>query len=183
MEHISKRAQIDARNKNANNMDKSEASISRKVSEENSSVLEEFDLLRMSSDESDRVGNSVDLANEDKINVENQCEESSSSKFAVGKGFAARVIDLNAVAGCASMHVPGVGVKQFHFSNLFDGISTQSIVYSSCASDSIVAALNGFNSCILCYGQTGKYKDCIDFLIYDLKLCYFLIFFSLSRVV
>ena len=60
MEHISKRAQIDARNKNANNMDKNEASISRKVSEENSSVLEEFDLLRMSSDESDRVGNSVD---------------------------------------------------------------------------------------------------------------------------
>ena len=160
-------------------MDKNDISISRKVSEENSSVLEEFDLLRMSSDESDRVGSSVDLSNEDKNNMENHSEEGLSSKFAVGKGFAARVIDLNAAAGCASMHVPGVGVKQFHFSNLFDGISTQSIVYSSCASDSIVAALNGFNSCILCYGQTGKDKDCIDFLlvIANLQLYYFLISF------
>ena len=160
-------------------MDKNDISISRKVSEENSSVLEEFDLLRMSSDESDRVGSSVDLSNEDRNNMENHSEEGLSSKFAVGKGFAARVIDLNAAAGCSSMHVPGVGVKQFHFSNLFDGTSTQSVVYSSCASDSIVAALNGFNSCILCYGQTGKDKDCIDFLlvIANLQLYYFLISF------
>lgn len=122
----------------------------------------------MSTDDTDLLGNSIEVVNEisNILSTDNLHEESLSSKFAVGKGFAARVIDLNISAGCASMHVPGVGVKQFHFSNLYDGISSQSAVYSTSANDSIVAALNGFNSCILCYGQTGKLKPLSNLCVF-----------------
>lgn len=78
-------------------------------------------------------------------------------------GDTARVIDVNEDKGCVSMHVPGMGVRPFHFSNLYDGHASQQTVFDTSASDSITAALNGFNACVLCYGQTGSGKTHTSF--------------------
>ena len=52
------------------------------------------------------------------------------------------------------MHVPGMGVRPFFFSSLYDGQASQQIVFDNSACDAVLAALNGFNACVLLYGQT-----------------------------
>lgn len=101
--------------------------------------------------------NNVNLEeNENNKENEEQNSNNPNSKFASSKGNTARVIDVNEKAGCVSMHIPGSGVRPFNFNNLYDGLTTQKKVYENSANDSVIAALNGYNSCILCYGQTGK---------------------------
>jgi hypothetical protein len=51
-----------------------------------------------------------------------------------------------------------MGVRNFQFAQLHDGMAPQNTIYNGSASDSVVAALNGYNSCVLCYGQTGSGK-------------------------
>ena len=64
-----------------------------------------------------------------------------------------KVLDTKAV-----MYVPGLGVKSFVFNRVFNGEANQFNVYEEAAHRPIIAALNGFNACIICYGQTGSGK-------------------------
>jgi len=57
-----------------------------------------------------------------------------------------------------AMLQPGVGVRPFIFSRVFDDKASQADVYGSAARGAVTAALNGFNACVLCYGQTGSGK-------------------------
>jgi hypothetical protein len=60
---------------------------------------------------------------------ENETDENianyTKGKFSSMIGKTARVISVDEKNGCASMHVPGMGVRPFHFSNLFDGAASQ----------------------------------------------------------
>ena len=56
------------------------------------------------------------------------------------------------------MFYPGVGLRPFEFSRVFDGAETQAAVYESTARVAVAAALNGLNACLLLYGQTGSGK-------------------------
>ena len=56
------------------------------------------------------------------------------------------------------LFVPGLGIRPFHFSGVYNPQCEQRDVYESTARDSVLAALNGFNACLLCYGQTGSGK-------------------------
>ena len=79
----------------------------------------------------------------------------SSSRFSKnGTHESARVIDVNENKGCASMHVPGMGVRPCFFSSLYDGDASQQKVFDNSACDAVSAALTGFNACVLHYGQT-----------------------------
>jgi len=70
----------------------------------------------------------------------------------------ARILDTNRDKSCVTMHVPGSGVRPFHFNNVFIDKTNQQTVYDDSARDLVTAALNGMNSCLLCYGQTGSGK-------------------------
>ena len=70
----------------------------------------------------------------------------------------ARVLDVNEDKSAVSMHVPGIGVRSFDFTNVFDGHTSQSNLYEKGVRQSITHLLNGFNACALCYGQTGSGK-------------------------
>ena len=56
------------------------------------------------------------------------------------------------------MFVPGAGVRPFHFARVFSPEATQVAVYADAAKGSVLAALNGYNACLMCYGQTGSGK-------------------------
>ena len=58
----------------------------------------------------------------------------------------------------AVMFVPGAGVRPFHFARVFPPEATQCAVYADAARSSVLAALNGYNACVMCYGQTGSGK-------------------------
>mmetsp|Transcript_25467 Transcript_25467/g.42490 ORF Transcript_25467/g.42490 Transcript_25467/m.42490 type:complete len:864 (+) Transcript_25467:35-2626(+) len=70
----------------------------------------------------------------------------------------AGIVDVNEQTATVSMHVPGSGVRPFQFSNVHKGDATQQQVYDKSAQDAIATVLNGFNACIMCYGQTGAGK-------------------------
>eukprot|EP00933_Yihiella_yeosuensis_P071061 TRINITY_DN79256_c0_g1_i1.p1 TRINITY_DN79256_c0_g1~~TRINITY_DN79256_c0_g1_i1.p1 ORF type:complete len:581 (+),score=128.20 TRINITY_DN79256_c0_g1_i1:3-1745(+) len=57
-----------------------------------------------------------------------------------------------------AMYQPGVGVRPYVFARVFDDNCRQEDVYDQACRGSVCAALNGFNSCMLCYGQTGAGK-------------------------
>ena len=157
LNHISKRAKIDANSKNSTLQDNNEDDAEDAAFEDDGNNFLEANVtadLLVENTIRDDVQDDVHGSFENKENN----DSNFNSKFSTPKNATARVIDLNEKVGCASLHVPGTGVKQFHFSNLYDGESSQSSVYSNSACDSVVAALNGYNSCILCYGQTGKYS-------------------------
>ena len=68
----------------------------------------------------------------------------------------AGIVEVNDRTSCVTMHVPGAGVRPFHYAAVHTGEATQQQVYRRSAQDAVAAALNGFNACIMCYGQTGK---------------------------
>jgi kinesin family protein 5 len=70
----------------------------------------------------------------------------------------ARILDTSREKACVTMHVPGSGVRPFHFNNVFIDKTNQQTIYNDSARDLVTAALNGMNSCLLCYGQTGSGK-------------------------
>lgn len=156
LDHIAKRAQIDASNRF--NSYPSEGDF--RYDESN---VAQLDLETVELTESTVQGledTNIDEDSERSLEVAqdraDRAHENSSDRFSSSKGTTARVIDINAQAGCLTMHIAGMGVRPFHFSNLYDGNASQSSVYYSSSSDSVAAALNGYNSCVLCYGQTGK---------------------------
>jgi len=67
----------------------------------------------------------------------------------------AGIVEVNDRTSCVTMHVPGAGVRPFHYAAVHKGDATQQQVYSKSAQDAVAAALNGLNACIMCYGQTG----------------------------
>jgi hypothetical protein len=81
---------------------------------------------------------------------------SVSSSFAGGGGASAKVLAVMATR--AVMFVPGAGVRPFHFAHVFAPEATQDAVYADAARGSVLAALNGYNACLMCYGQTGSGK-------------------------
>ena len=73
-------------------------------------------------------------------------------------GEAARIIDVSETKSCVTMHLPTAGIRPFNFSTCHGASTSQERCYNGSARDMVVAALNGFNSSILCYGQTGSGK-------------------------
>ena len=67
----------------------------------------------------------------------------------------AKVVDLNEEKGVVNMYANGVGIKAFHFAHVFGADTSQTKVYNNSLKDSVVACLNGYNTALLCYGQTG----------------------------
>ena len=55
-------------------------------------------------------------------------------------------------------YIPGIGLRPFHFADVFYDSCDQQHIYDRVAENSVIATLNGFNSCLLCYGQTGSGK-------------------------
>jgi Kinesin motor domain len=156
LDHIAKRAQIDASNRfhsypSEGDIRYDESNVAQ-IDIENIELTESTvqGLEDMEIDED--FERSLDPAQE----RADRTHQNSSDRFSFTKHTTARVIDINAKAGCLTMHIAGMGVRPFHFSNLYDGDASQSSVYYSSSSDSVAAALNGYNSCVLCYGQTGK---------------------------
>lgn len=54
------------------------------------------------------------------------------------------------------MYVPGMGVRPFSFSRVLGGDVGQAACYDACAQPAVCAVLNGWNACVLAYGQTGR---------------------------
>ena len=69
-----------------------------------------------------------------------------------------RVIAVDNKHSVCALYVPGIGLRPFHFANVFSDTNDQQYIYHRVAEYSVVATLNGFNSCLLCYGQTGSGK-------------------------
>lgn len=67
-----------------------------------------------------------------------------------------RVVDISKSKANVTMNLPGSGVKTFQFQKTFDDESNQTQVYNECSEEMIVSMLNGYNACVLCYGQTGE---------------------------
>ena len=63
---------------------------------------------------------------------------------------------LSVQQGKAVMYVPGQGFRPFHFGAVFGEDSGQEAVWRHSAHDAVIGALNGFNACLICYGQTGS---------------------------
>jgi len=81
-----------------------------------------------------------------------------AGSFADDDGAAGRAKVLAVTPTRAVMFVPGAGVRPFHFAHVFSPKATQDAVYANAARGSVLAALNGYNACLMCYGQTGSGK-------------------------
>lgn len=53
---------------------------------------------------------------------------------------------------------PGVGLRPFSFTRVFDASSSQREVYEGCARRAVADLVNGESGCVLVYGQTGAGK-------------------------
>jgi len=70
----------------------------------------------------------------------------------------ARIVDVSAERKSVTMHIPGTGIRPFHFNKVFPGSTRQKQVYEESVQNLVAQTLNGFNTCLLCYGQTGSGK-------------------------
>ena len=155
LDHVAKRAQIDASNRF--NSYPSDSDIRYDDSDGGQVDAEDADITESTVQDPHDIDVDEDLERSLELarSRSDRSQEKSSDRVLSSRSATARVIDVNGKAGCLTMHVAGMGVRPFHFSNLYDGDASQSSVYYSSASDSVAAALNGYNSCVLCYGQTG----------------------------
>ena len=67
-----------------------------------------------------------------------------------------RVLEINTSQKVVSVCEPGAGVRPYHFGQVYDGRSSQAAVFEETGRAAVHASLNGINSTLLCYGQTGK---------------------------
>ena len=74
----------------------------------------------------------------------------------------AKVLDISSSNSCISMNVPGSGVRPFYFARVFEEKCKQQEVYERAARDLVGSCLNGFNSCLLCYGQVPIISPCLS---------------------
>lgn len=84
--------------------------------------------------------------------------EQMAEDFNRKKSEKAGIVNIDGKTSCVSMHVPGSGVRPYHFRCVHEGSASQTSVYTSSGQDAVASVLNGFNSCIMCYGQTGSGK-------------------------
>jgi hypothetical protein len=82
-----------------------------------------------------------------------------SSKSKQQKAEMPRIVDIEEQKHYVSMHVPGSGVRPFHFTQVFGQSKNQIEVYDATMKESVNAVLNGSNACVMCYGQTGEFKS------------------------
>lgn len=78
------------------------------------------------------------------------------SRWGKVKNDTARIIDVSGSNACVTMNVPGTGVRPFYFNKVFPSQERQVSIYNKYARDIVVAAVNGQNGCLLCYGQTSS---------------------------
>jgi hypothetical protein len=74
------------------------------------------------------------------------------------KGEVARLVEVSEGQGFVSMHIPGSGIRAFHFTKVHSSEANQEKIYENSIRESVSSVLNGCNACILCYGQTGSGK-------------------------
>jgi uncharacterized protein YchJ len=79
------------------------------------------------------------------------------SSFQSKKAERAGIVEIDTAGSTVCMHVPGVGVRPYHYAAVHAGTATQLEVYERSAQDAVCAVLNGHNSCVMCYGQTGTF--------------------------
>lgn len=159
---LSKRASQDARAESTQNFDEYE----KRNNYDNDDDIEYIDELIENNNGSD-LQDIITSENDENVNSTNFVDRSSSmngNKNNDGEGFwkknseSAKVVDINEKKSCVSMMIGGVGVRNFSFANVNDSSVNQTKMYEKSAQESIIAALNGFNACLLCYGQTGSGK-------------------------
>jgi len=80
------------------------------------------------------------------INKENDLEQHLTETF--DQFEKAKILSI--FQSKVAMFVPGAGIKQFLFSNIFLNNVEQTSVYENYGRQSVVNAINGFNSCLLC---------------------------------
>ena len=122
----------------------------------NSGVVEESDVIPVTEEET----------------TETDSESENKHKKLLAKDHT-KIVDVNTKNSFVSMHIPGQGVKSFHYKKVFhekgvttgggrDGLSaaynSQANVYKKSTRESVLSVMNGYNACILCYGQTGSGK-------------------------
>lgn len=67
-----------------------------------------------------------------------------------------RVLEINTSQRVVSVCEPGAGVRPYRFGQVYDGRSSQAAVFEETGRAAVHASLNGINSTLLCYGQTGE---------------------------
>ena len=163
MKHVLERARIEAERDSANSLKAASSSSSPSEPEESVGPLDGND------DENTPI---AQLLNEEQIlqwaqqgsdpnllqraSREEDGEEQTDGLHGGKKKDVVRIVDVNEEKAAVSLHVPGLGVRPFLFNSVFDGSSSQDKVYQNTLLDTVSAVLNGYNACILCYGQTGK---------------------------
>jgi hypothetical protein len=83
-------------------------------------------------------------------------DDDDDKKKPTQKAETARLVDINQSNSFVSMHIPGSGVRPFHFANVLGHDVQQEQIYQRTTHDSVTAVLNGNNACVMCYGQTGE---------------------------
>ena len=79
-----------------------------------------------------------------------------TSRWGKMKAEKPKIIDVSGQKSCVTMNVPGSGVRPFYYNKVFPAKEPQLGIYNKYARDIVVAALNGQNGCLLCYGQTSS---------------------------
>eukprot|EP01042_Synura_sphagnicola_P003349 gene3349-4148_t len=69
-----------------------------------------------------------------------------------------KVVEVSNRKAQVTMCSPGVGIRHFNYSKVFEASGSQDEVYGHGARDLVTSVVNGFNACFLCYGQTGSGK-------------------------
>ena len=87
-----------------------------------------------------------------------QQDSSRHSSTSSKKAEVSRVVEVNNQQNFVSMHIPGSGVRPFHYSYVYNTNMKQIEIYENTIKESISSVLNGCNSSIMCYGQTGSGK-------------------------
>eukprot|EP01038_Epipyxis_sp_PR26KG_P006489 gene6489-8922_t len=122
---------------------------------QNENEIEPNQILNDENNITDNQNNSIQLMNNfiAPMNTITQINDVQPRKVE-----SAHIVDINSRNSSVIMHVPGAGVRPFYFSHVFDENANQVKVYEDCAADAVANVLNGFNSCVMCYGQTGAGK-------------------------
>jgi hypothetical protein len=156
-----KKAKQDMNNNNHNN--NAEDSLTHPEVHEN--IFEEVqeDLNNNNNNNNNNLfGNQENLfMNFNNLLAPHQQQQQQQQQLLPGQGKkaeVARVVEVNNNQSFISMHIPGSGVRPFHYSYVYDTKMKQTDIYESSVKESVSSVLNGCNASIMCYGQTGSGK-------------------------
>ena len=100
--------------------------------------------------------NAADITDPAGASYKSTADDKFLSRWGKVKNDTARIIDVSGSKACVCMNVPGTGVRPFYFNKVFPSQERQVSIYNKYARDIVVAAVNGQNGCLLCYGQTSS---------------------------